>query len=58
MKVIFDHWRAEQESNLAARHADFHLVDLLGIEQVALLDIHAIDATGREQRQHKCRGNA
>ena len=41
---------AAQEAHLRARHADLKLLDLSDIEEITLLDGHAIHATA-EQRQ-------
>src|SRR5688572_5046227 len=51
---VHHHGRAEQEAHLAARHADLDLIDLLGIEQVALLHVHAIDAAGGGGGENDC----
>ncbi len=69
VKAVGDHRCAEQELNLAARHADVDLGDVLVVEQVALLDVDAIDASregesrkndqwGRNLMQHRGRGGA
>ena len=47
---IGQHRRAEQVADLAAGHADGHLVDVLDLEQVALLDVRPVDAASRAQR--------
>ena len=50
VEAVDHHRRAEQEPHLAARHADLDLVHLLDVEQVALLDVHPIDASRSEER--------
>ena len=53
VEAVDHHRRAEQEPHLAARHADLDLVHLLDVEQVALLDVHSIDAAGEEHREEQ-----
>jgi hypothetical protein len=43
--------RAEQVAHLAARHAGFHLVDRRLIQEIALLDVDAINAARRGGRK-------
>ena len=53
VEAVGDHRRAEQELDLAARHADVDLDDVLVVEQVALLDVDAIDASREGQSQRE-----
>ena len=48
VKAIRDHWRAEQELDLAARHPNLHAIDIRVFQQVALLDVHSVDAGAEE----------
>ena len=45
VKAVGDHRRAEQELDLTACHAEVDLDDVLVVEQIALLDVDAIDAS-------------
>ena len=47
---IGQHRRAEQVTDLAAGHPDGRLVDVFGLEQVALLDVRPVDAAARAQQ--------
>ena len=61
---IRHHRRAEQVADLAARHADLELLHQPVLEEISLLDVHAIDATGgagggdREQRAARPNANS
>jgi hypothetical protein len=44
MKHIVDNRRSQQEPYLVARHTDFHTLDILGLQFVALLDIELVYA--------------
>ncbi len=53
MKWVVNHRCPKQESNLAACHADFELINILLIEQVALRERCLVDAAaGKQQRSH------
>lgn len=53
---IGQHRRPEQEAHLGAGHADLHLGHLPSVEEIALLDGHAVDATAGRQQEDQQRG--
>lgn len=54
VKRIRDERRAEQELDLAARHALAHLIQIVHLDDVALLHVHAIRAAaGSENRERR-----
>ena len=55
MEAVGHHRRAEQKLDLAAGHADLDLDDVLVVEQVALLNVDAVDA-GRERQDGESDG--
>ena len=48
METVLNHWRAQQELDLAAGHSNLHLIDYVLFEQIALLNIDSIDAGTQE----------
>ena len=53
MKWVVNHRCAKQESNLAVCHADFELINIFLIEQVALRERCLVDAAaGKQQCSH------
>ena len=55
VKGIRNHRCAEQELDLAARHAEFDLFHGIGLEQVALLDVDAVDTRARHEADDRYR---
>ena len=61
MEAVGHHRRTEQELDLAPAHTDLDLHDIVIVQQVALLNIDAIDAAREEQdredqRNSECHG--
>src|SRR6202166_415152 len=51
VETVGHHRRAEQVAYLAARHAGFDLFDRRLVQEIALLDIDAVDASRRQRAQ-------